>query len=363
MRGATERHMSRPIRGLLYISASLGLVLVGWWAGRTALIPPDDPLAVSVPVTYKVSSGEVGRSLSFSAVAEWQGQTVGHQAASGVVTTIDIVPGEMVQVGMVLYTVSLRPVIAAVGEVPSFRDLSAGAEGKDVRQLEDLLVSLGFLDVESDNLFGAATASAVREWHRTLGVSADAIVRAGDVVFLPSLPARMSLAEGIVPGSRLGGGEQILLQLPDEPSVRIPLLVEQRDLVPLSAKVFVTHSEGRWEGLIAQAVETPQGELDLILTSADGGPICGTDCQRFVAFEGRTAFSAEIVVVPRVVGLLVPVAAIKTDPSGEAFVTLSTGDRVLIEIVASAGGLAVVEGVVEGEEIIIQNAVAEASGS
>jgi peptidoglycan hydrolase-like protein with peptidoglycan-binding domain len=358
----TRPPLRSRVPALWYGIIAVGLVLVGWWAGSTALAPPTGPLDASSPITYRVTRGEVGRSLSFSAVAEWQGRLIGHQAASGVVTTVDLVPGEMVEAGRLLYTVALRPVVAAAGEIPSFRDLSNGSEGRDVRQIQELLVALGFLNAEPDGVFGASTRRAVQEWQRSIGIRADGVVRAGDIVFLPSLPTRLSVAEGIVPGSRLAGGEQILLQLPDEPTFRVPLLVEQRDLVPLSATVFVMHEEGRWEGIIERAVETPEGGLDLILRRSDGMPICWTDCEGSVPFDGRTAFSAEIVVVPPVEGLVVPVAALVTDAGGQALVTLRNGERVPVEIVASAGGLSVVQGVSEGQEILLPVEPGQAGG-
>jgi len=349
----SDTQLARPARAFLYGVIAVALVAVGWWAGRTALVRPSDPFDSSGATTYRVAKGEVGRSLSFSAVAEWQARLIGHQAASGVVTTVDIVPGEMVEAGRVVFTVSLRPVVVAPGEIPSFRSLSIGSEGRDVQQLEGLLVALGFFDSEPDVTFGTSTARAVRDWQQSLGIPADGVVRASDIVYIPSLPVRLSVAEGIVPGTRLIGGEQILLQLPNEPTFRIPLLVEQRDLVPLSSAVLVVHDGGYWEGVIDRAVENLEGELDLILRGLDGRAICATQCEESVGFEGRTSFSAEIVVVPRVSGLVVPVVAIATDPGGRTQVTLAGGERVPVEIMASAGGLAIVEGLQKGDEVLI----------
>ena len=75
-------------------------------------------------------------------------------------TSIDIADGASADLGARLYTVDLRPVVAAVGAVPAFRDLAQGSRGADVAQLEQLLVSTGFLASPADDSFGRDTTEA-----------------------------------------------------------------------------------------------------------------------------------------------------------------------------------------------------------
>lgn len=84
-----------------------------------------------------------------------------------------------VAAGDVLFTVDLRPVVIGRGVVPAFRNLQAGDSGVDVEQLEAMLVELGFLSVQADDLFDAATTTAVRSWQASLGVTTDGSRSAG----------------------------------------------------------------------------------------------------------------------------------------------------------------------------------------
>lgn len=337
----------------------------GFWAGRTVLVSPEDPLAGgSEPVTYAVAEGRVGRSLQFVAVAEWGLTPLAWNAAVGVVTSVDVSSGDEITVGQRLFSVDLRPVVAAVGAVPAFRDLGWEAAGEDVAQLQRLLAGLGFFTGEADGVFGESTAEAVAAWQESLGLAAsgtvrlrEVVVRRGDVVFVPELPTRVALSAGLAVGVSLSGGEQLLLGVSATPMFRVPLTVEQRSLVPLDAVVWVSYAEGVWEGRVEQAVETPElGRLDLIVTGPDGGSLCGGDCARWVSFTQPTDFSAEIVVVPETVGPVVPVGAIGLDAGNQPFVTTAEGERVDVTIVESAQGVAVVQGVEPGTVILLRAA-------
>ncbi|GIU91801.1 MAG: hypothetical protein KatS3mg011_0707 [Acidimicrobiia bacterium] len=340
--------------------AGLALLLVatgaaGYWAGRVALEPPANPLAEdSTPLTYVVEVGTVGRSFSFTAVAEWSLVPAGLNSAAGVVTSVEVAPGDVVGPGEVVYTVNLRPVVVAEGEVPMFRSLRLRDRGADVAQLQRLLAYLGLYSGDADGWYGTATRTAVRVWQRALGVEDTGVVEAGDLVFVPALPARIAVAEDLSVGARVGGGETAILLVPDDPVFRIPLAVEQAALVPLTGQVRVHYSGGVWDALIDRAVESPQtGQLDLFLVGADGGSVCGDDCARWVDLQGRTSFRADVIVVPDTTGPVVPVAAIGTDPANHPFVTRPDGTQVPVEIVESAQGIAVVDGIEPGTVILL----------
>ncbi|NOY56426.1 MAG: peptidoglycan-binding protein, partial [Actinobacteria bacterium] len=303
------------------VAAGVAFVLVGamgFWAGRVALVSPENPLTAPAPLTYTVEEGQVGRSLTFTAIAHWELSPAGRNGAAGVVTSMPVTAGDEVSAGDVLYTVDLRPVVVAVGSVPAFRDMSLAAAGPDVAQLQELLVALGFLDVEPDGVFGRSTQSAVKAWQRSLGVKDDGVLGAGDVVFVPELPVRVAFADSLRVGARLSGGEEVVLTVPADPTFVIPLSPEQRSLVPLAAEVKVTYPEGVWEARVQEAVESPQmGRLDLVLGGADGGSVCGDDCAAWVGLLDQTDFRAQVVVIPDTVGPLVPISAIGTDAANE----------------------------------------------
>lgn len=341
----------RALVGLLVAGV---LVAAGWWAASVALEPPDDPLGEPVPVEFTVSDGVVGRSLRFASVASWQFRDLARNAASGVVTSVGVAPGDEVAAGDVLYSVDLRPVVVAAGGTPMFRDLGLNSDGPDVAQVQELLASLGFYAGEVDGDFGSAVRSAVRDWQDSLGLEDDGVVRVGDVVFVSSLPARVVLADDVTVGAPLVGGEVVVRELVGDPEFVIRLSPEQRSLVPLSADVFVTFDGGVWSGRIVEAVEDElRGELLLVLEGSVGGSVCGSDCAAVVPLVGETSFSTEIVVVPETEGPVVPVAGVVTNPDGSASVRMAGGEMAEVTIVAVADGLAVVEGVSAGDVILL----------
>lgn len=344
----------RAVR-VMSLVLSLGVVaVVGFWAGRTALEPPADPIdAAGEAVVYAVSVDTVGRSFSFTAIGEWELVPAGRTGGGGTVTGIEVAGGDTVSPGDVLFTVDLRPVVVAEGEVPMFRDLALEATGEDVVQLQAMLAALGFYEGEADGTFGPSTRAAVRRWQDSLGIDNNGIVRAGDVMFLPSLPARVALAESVVPGARLGAGEVVVSQVPEAPNFYIPLAPEQASLVPLTADVEITYLEGVWEGRVERAVETDSGELRLWVTAPNGGALCDDECARWVDLSAPTSFEAEVIVLPETTGVAVPVAGIATDPGNNSFVTLADGSMVEVLVVASVDGLSIVEGIDEGTEILL----------
>ena len=338
---------------LILIGAAL--LALGFWAGRVALLPPQDPTAsAGQPITYTVLEQTIERSLAFTAVAEWETVPLAGASSTGLLTSIDVASGDVVEPGDVLYTINLRPVVGATGLVPAFRDLALGDNGADVRQLQELLIEVGFLDSAPDGQFDERTEAAVRAWQASLGID-DGVVRLGDVLFTAELPIRVIPTGEVAIGEPVTGGEAVIAALAPEPTVVIPLTREQRDLVPLSGEVVVTHPGGSWSGVIARAAEpdTEGGLLDLVLEGVDGGPICGDACVDAIPPEGRTDFEAEIVVVPPTTGPVVPIAAISTDPGGNQSVQLVSGEVRPIDIHASTDGLAVVTGIDAGDVIVL----------
>jgi len=342
---------------VLSIITLVAVGAAGFWAGRVALAPPDDPLAnASEPVTYEVVEQTVGQSLQFAAVAEWQTAPLVRAGEAGVVTSVDFTSGDAVDAGDTLFTVNLKPVVVASGDVPAFRDLRIGDSGSDVAQLENLLAGLGFFAADPNPVFDEATAAAVETWQESLGVANDGVVRRGDVLFTPELPVRVGATEALIVGAGLSGGEVVVNRLSPAPLIVVPLTPEQRNLVPLSGSVELTYPGGTWDAIITRAAESSeQGieRLDLILAAPSGGPVCGDACTDWIPPSGRTSFEAKIVVIPETTGPVIPVAAIVTDPGGGQSVRLADGSEVPIDVVVSTGGLAVVSGIEVGDVVVL----------
>lgn len=340
------------LAGLIALLAAVGAV--GYWAGRVAFDRSEDLIQnQEEPVVYVVETGSVSRSLSFTAVANWPLEPAGRYAGSGVVTSVEVLAGSRVSAGQVLYSVDLRPVVVAEGAVPMFRSLDLRDEGADVAQLQEMLATLGFYDGEVDGDFGTSTRRAVRDWQESLGIEDTGVVGPGDLIFVESLPSRVALSESVTRGARISDGEVVVSSVHANPVFSIPISPEQADLVSLSANVRIAYSSGIWEAQVDRAVETDQGQLDLLLSNPSGGPVCRYDCLDWVSLEGSTNFRAEVVVVPKTTGPVVPVGALRSDAANQPAVTLADGTLVPVTILQSANGMAVVDGIDPGTEIVL----------
>jgi Putative peptidoglycan binding domain len=129
-------------------------------------------------------------------------------SADPVTLTSTASPGSVVGRGGVLYRVDGEPVILLYGSTPAYRDLSAGAEGRDVLQLERNLAALGFAPGTVDEAFTSDTAAAVSRWQEANDLPETGTVELGRVVFLPG-ERRIGAREATV-GAPLAAGTEVM---------------------------------------------------------------------------------------------------------------------------------------------------------
>jgi peptidoglycan hydrolase-like protein with peptidoglycan-binding domain len=143
--------------------------------------------------------------------------TLGYDDARAIVGsrpgTITSLPdeGRILRPGAVLFRVDEQPVVLFAGRKPAWRPLVEGvSDGRDVRQLEQNLRSLGYDDdgeLTIDTHFDASTAAAVARWQDDLGVAATGRVELGDIVFLQGArrvgTLRVALGDRVRPGVRV----------------------------------------------------------------------------------------------------------------------------------------------------------------
>lgn len=335
------------IVGVIAVVALLGGA-VGW-AIATVLDEPDEVLD-STPFTFvEVVEGEVGSSLNLNTVAEWTSAPVGATQANGTITTVNIEPGQEVAAGTVLFTVNLRPVVVAQGDVPTFRPLQAGTTGADVAQLQRLLASLELYSGDADGRFGEGAAASVRAWQRSLDLQATGVVEPGDVIFVPALPARVALdAELIARGATVTAGDVVVSALPTSPIFSIPVTEQQASLLTTGVRVEITSPTGQaWEGFAGEQTTNEDGLIEVFLEGLDGSVICGDACGELPTTE-PSLLQSRIITVENVAGLTVPSAALVTDASGTVSVIDSDGETRPVEVVTSARGMSIIEGVDAG---------------
>ena len=340
----------RRVASFISLAAVVALLAAtAGWAIATVLDEPEEVLE-STPFTFvEVVEGEVGSSINLNTVAEWTPVPVGVTQATGTVTTVNVEPGQEVAAGTVLFTVNLRPVVIAQGDVPGFRPLAVGTTGADVAQLQQFLAALQLYSGATDGAFGNATAAAVRAWQRTLGVQATGVVEPGDLIFVPTLPTRVALdGEKVVRGATVAAGDAVVSGLPVSPEFSIPVTEQQASLLTTGTRVEITSPTGQeWEGFAGEQSTDENGLIQVALAGRDGAVICGEACGEIPVTEPALLLS-RIITVESVAGLTVPSAALVTDASGMVAVIDAEGERLPVEVVTSARGMSVIEGVDAG---------------
>ncbi|MCO6009146.1 peptidoglycan-binding protein [Actinoallomurus purpureus] len=132
-------------------------------------------------------------------------------SASGILTA-EPAEGTTVTRDQKLYCVGLHPVRLFYGTVPLSRTLALGvSDGKDVRQLESNLRTLGYdpyRDMTIDDYFSAATQAAVKRWQKAHGQTRTGQVTLADLVFLPG--AVRIAAQHAKSGDRIAAGAQLV---------------------------------------------------------------------------------------------------------------------------------------------------------
>ena len=343
---------AKVVGGAVLLAVGVG---AGWWAAATLLEPPPDVLAAPAFALVEAREGSVGQSLRVSASGQWATTATFQGFGSGVVTERVLTEGDVAEPGTVLATIDLRPVVIAEGSIPAFRDLSQADRGADVAQLQELLTATGHWSGAVDGVFTARLRGAVQQWQRSLGLPRDGVVRRGDIVFVPELPARLAPAASLRVGTEVSGTWDAVHVLDDAPSFTIPLNDQQMVMVEPGAPVDV-HADGiLWSGVVGSLEpEVTDGDefrpQHVTVTAADGGPLCAQECDR-VPVAAPSIFSASIHVVPHVEGVVVPAAAVVTGADGATFVRLEDGTLRPVELVASATGSAAVLGLDVGTPV------------
>jgi peptidoglycan hydrolase-like protein with peptidoglycan-binding domain len=163
--------------------------------------------------------------------------------------------------GGVLYRVDQRPVVLLIGNVPAWRRLEDGVEGRDVLQLEQNLKALGYDPGTVDREFDSDTKEAVEDWQADLGIEETGVVEPGDVVFSPG-PVRVGAHVAEV-GSAAQPGLELMEISSTEQVVTVELDVADRALVAEGDEVTVElPDESQVAGTIAAIGSVAQATTD-----------------------------------------------------------------------------------------------------
>jgi peptidoglycan hydrolase-like protein with peptidoglycan-binding domain len=173
--GSTGVALIRRNRAL---SIGLGAVilssLVSWGAASRIRSPaevaartaPPTPSAITVPVEKKVLSSDVviRGTVRYGAPQSVLLPPSSIRKANAILTSAPQ-KGKDLTEGSVAFTASGRPALVLQGAVPAYRDITPGAVGDDVRQLQGALVRLGFRPGRTDGVYDDRTGLAVAAWY------------------------------------------------------------------------------------------------------------------------------------------------------------------------------------------------------
>jgi hypothetical protein len=348
--GATSwlRRLSLVLLGVLVGAA-------GVWAVEAVTRGASEPDPSASVLAYTVGVETVGRSMPIVVVVDRSRELAAINLLGGMVTRVSDLR-EPVTSGMVVYEVAGVPVRIVEGSFPFYREMVPGMEGEDVAQLQAVLVSLGYVDLEPDGRFGASTGAAVRDWRRDLGLTAGNRVGLGELIAVEGLPRLVEVGDGIRVGRLVSPGLEALFVLGAEPVFEVPLSESQVQAMDPGASLVVEYEGLEWPAVVLSSRSEPErGQVVLTLAAPGGGPVCGRECDRLPP-SGRLQLRGRIVLVPPTSGPAVPVGALRTDAAGEVSVRLESGERRTVEVVAISGGLAVVEGLAVGERVLLGGA-------
>jgi len=256
---------------------------------------------------------------------------------SGVVVEALAANGGVVDEGHALAVIDDRPLILLLGDLPLVGDLLPEATGSWVLQLQESLSRLGFYELEVDGEFGPGTQRAVRQLYVSLGFSppsgadfgrdsegnppaagrsSSTPLPVGEVVFLPSLPARV-VNVYIERGDVVSAGQPLLDLAPGEVIVEVKIASVDVARFDSGDSVTIQLEDDELEGSVSTVAEATSetGRSDWIVTITPSAPLPteldGTSL--------RVVVGASSLDEPQ---LVVPASAISFDAEGATYVAL-----------------------------------------
>lgn len=242
--------------------------------GRT---PAGKPAAALPPATVTIgketlrdtveADGELGYGPATSAVNRLGG-------------TVTWLPGsgDVVARGEPLYKIDNDPVVLLYGGTPAYRNLTVGAEGRDVASLERNLSKLGYDGFTVDDTYTWATAQAVMKWQEDLGLPVTGVVELGRVVFA-SGRVRVDTVDAEA-GQPAAPGRRVLGYTGTAKVVTVRLTPEDRRPAEEGTKVTVTLPGG--EDITGKITE-----VATVISQGQGNEEARTEVEVLVSVRGK----------------------------------------------------------------------------
>ena len=405
--------LARRRRALLWVAGAAALLAIGGLIGSSFVKSPQQIAADTAAPPPTVTTAKVVSQVLTSSVqmrgvvypgtqydvypsapeadaaATGTGSAAGGSATGGgspgapvYISRLDVAGGQTISNGEQLAGIDGEPLFALVGRVPAWRDITPGESGPDVMELQKALAALGYYTGgDTPGFFGTATQDAVSAYYEHLGYTPPAAggVPMTDVIFLPSLPAKVIAVNG-AKGQQPG---QPFLELAARGSLaltgELPPAYAGQVKTGLKVKIFDEVTGIRAAGTIAEVgtatTITPVGAIvnvgggSAAASAAESagsgstgtgatGAAAGSSNSGSAANPGATPFiplavapskplpaalNGENVLVTVETGrtegpvLTVPVAAIVTTGSGTSYVTVAGGHGKQTQVAVTPG--------------------------
>lgn len=264
VRRPRRRRLGRAIviitAGAVVVGASVAAALGfggsdGGTPSRGTMPPATAQVTRATLVDYEEFDGELAygdpQPLKLTASNNNGQQNGGNQPADTGQNVITWLPdvGSTVDRGKPVCKVDNKPVVLLYGALPLYRTLTAGVKGPDVKQLEQNLKALGYGGgFTVDEEFTSATANAVKDWQKNLGLTETGTVVPGQVIYATGA---IRVAEQKLRVGDPASGE-VVTYTGTTRLVTLNLDVNRQRLATKGAKAMVTLPDGKTvEGTVA----------------------------------------------------------------------------------------------------------------
>ena len=317
--------------------------------GAGAQEAPTEPAAA----TASVERRDLASTEEFEGTLGYDDQRDIAAQVTGTVTRLASL-GRVIANGEQLARIDEEPVILLRGKLPGYRDLTYGIEGRDVRQLDDALVDLGYLDEDdADREYDWATWNAVEDLQVDLGMEIDGELQRSEYLFAAT-DLRIC-SHPVDTGAMVAQGQPLLTVSSVRRSVEVELDPGDRDLVSTDQPVEVElPTGGTSTGTVAEIgttiSSTADGEdvLDVTIALDDPKPVRRLD-QAPVTVVVSTPVAEQVLTVP-------VEAVVGTAGGGYVVDRVRNGrtTRVTVDLGAWGDGYVEVDGDLrEGDEVVV----------
>src|SRR3954452_23668852 len=179
----------RPLRTTLVIGSAA--VVAGAVTAAAIGFGGDDPTPASsstdlppatAPVirTNLIQTQQVNGTLGYGTPVTVTGR------GQGATTTWPPALGATVSRGQTVYNDDNLAMLLFYGSLPLYRQLRSGDAGEDVKEVEQNLAALGYTGFSVDTSYTSATATAVKKWQKSLGLTQTGVFDPAGVVIAPA---------------------------------------------------------------------------------------------------------------------------------------------------------------------------------